>query len=261
MPEAFTRREIIKTILVTTATSFLGGKVWTAKAISEVMANPIDPNLGVARVQLSNFTALNSDGGSVRLGSSNIVGSPPSTTAAGLYYPILINRLSATEYVVLDTQCLHAGCVLPTLSGGLNGRISCPCHGSQYDARGLCVQGPAPVGFSLRSYPAQLQAGGILKIDIADQGFQMLTKEVLNGAETRLQISWDSFSSVEYELRYRPDFATEPVKVNFATTLTGAASASFITGNDTAATETGARKIYVVPQDGIYQVAIRLRAL
>jgi Rieske Fe-S protein len=260
MHENVTRREIIKTIFVGTAISFMNGKTWAAKAVSEVTANAIDPNLGVARVDLSKFSALRVDGGSVRLGSSNIIGSPPNTTAEGLYYPILINRISATEYVALDTQCLHAGCVLPTLDGGVDGRIVCLCHGSQYDARGLCVGGPAPVGFSLQNYPTRLE-GNILKIDIADEGFQMLTKEVLNGAEARLQISWDSFSAVEYELRYRPNFATEAIAVNFATTLSGAMTNDFITGNDTASVETDARKIYVVPQDGFYQVAIRLRSL
>jgi Rieske Fe-S protein len=256
MHEHITRRDIIKTIVVTTATSFLHGNVWAAKAISEVTANGIDQNLGVARLPLSNFPALNADGGSVRLGSSGISGNFP----IGLYYPIIINRLSATEYLALDSQCLHEGCIVGTLSGGVTGRMGCPCHGSQYDARGLCVGGPAPIGFSLRNYPATLE-GAILRIDVADQGFQMISTQVLNGTQPRLQISWDSFSSVEYELRYRPNFATEPLKINFATSLSGAATTAFITGNDTAAAEAGARKIYTDAQDGIYQVAIRLRTI
>jgi hypothetical protein len=122
------------------------------------------------------------------------------------------------------------------------------------------VFGPAPVGFFLRSYPTTIE-GGILKIDVPDQGFVTTMTRIVAGTETRLQLSWDSFSSVEYQLRYRPNFATEPVVVNFATTPTGATTTAFITGNDTAATEPNARKIYVVPQDGIYQVAIRLRAV
>jgi Rieske Fe-S protein len=250
------RRDVIKTLLVTSAASVIGGKAWAVKVVSDVTANAIDPTVGVARLQLSSFPALDNNGGSVRLGSSGISANFP----VGLFYPIIINRISATEYVALESQCLHAGCVVGTLSGGVNGRMGCPCHGSQYDAQGKCVVGPAPVGFFLRSFPTTIE-GGMLKIDIADQGFSSLMTSIDSNGQTRLQISWDSFSFVEYQLRYRPNFATEPVVVNFATTPTGATTTSFITGNDTAATETGARKIYVVPQDGIYQVAIRWRAV
>lgn len=250
------RRDVIKTLLVTSATSLVSGKAWATKLVSEVTANAVDPSVGVARLQLSNFPTLNNVGGSVRLGSSGISGNFP----VGLFYPMIINRISATEYVALDSQCLHAGCVVGTLSGGVTGRMGCPCHGSQYDAHGVCVVGPAPVGFSLRNYPATLE-GGILKIDVTDQGFVTTLTPIVSNGQPRLQISWDSFSAVEYELRYRPNFATEPVKVNFATTPTASPTTAFITGNDTAAGEPTARKIYVTPQDGIYQIAIRLRAV
>jgi nitrite reductase/ring-hydroxylating ferredoxin subunit len=256
MHEQLTRRDIIKTILVASATSVIGGKAWAAKTISEVTANAVDPTLGVARILLSSFAALNNNGGSVRLGSSGISGSFP----VGLYYPIVINRLSATQYVALDSQCLHAGCVVGALTGGVNGRMSCPCHGSLYTSSGLCVGGPAPIGQSLRSFPTTLE-GGILKIEIPDQGFSTRMTQVLNGTEQRLQLTWDSFTSVEYEMRFRPNFATEPTKVNFSTTLTGAFATAFVKGNDTTADEPTAVKAFVPAVDGIYQVAIRLRTV
>jgi Rieske Fe-S protein len=256
MHENLTRREIIKTILVTSATSIIGGKAWAAKAISEVTANAIDPNVGTARILLSSFAALNNNGGSVRLGSSSISGGFP----LGLFYPITINRLSATDYVALDSQCLHAGCVVGALSGGVNGRMTCPCHGSSYTARGVCVGGPAPVGQLLRNYPTTLE-GGILKIDVADQGFNTVMTQALNGTETRLELRWDSFASVEYEVRYRPNFSTEAVKVNFSSSLSGSFTSTFVTGNDTLASEATARRAYVPATDGIYQVAIRLRTV
>src|SRR3954471_7007321 len=206
------RRDVIKTLLVTSAASVIGGKVWAAKVISDVTANAIDPNVGVARLQLSSFPALNNNGGSVRLGSSGISANFP----VGLFYPIIINRISATEYVALESQCLHAGCIVGTLTGGVTGRMGCPCHGSQYDAHGKCVVGPAPIGFSLRDYPTSIE-GGILKIDITDQGFSILMTPIDSNGQARLQISWDSFSFVEYQLRYRPNFASEATVVNFAT--------------------------------------------
>jgi Rieske Fe-S protein len=253
------RRDVIKTLLVTSATSLIGGNVWAGKVVSEITANVVDPNIGVARVRLSAFAALNNNGGSVRLGSSGIQSGIPR----GLFWPILINRISATEYVVLDTACSHAGCIVPTASSGT---ILCSVatnncgHGSRYDIRGNVLQGPATT--PLRKFPATLN-NGILVIQLSNDGigFNMLQKKVLNGAEERLQITWDSYSLVEYELRYRPDFATEPLVVPFSTTLTGAFATTFVTGNDRLASEPLAVKMFVAPQSGIYQVAIRLRTV
>jgi Rieske Fe-S protein len=256
------RRDVIKTLLVTSATSLIGGNVWAGKVVSEVTA-AVNPFVGVARIQLSQFPALSSIGGSVRLTSSNIVSTgssgDPNVHAQGLFAPILINRIGSTEYLAMSASCLHAGCAVPPLTGGLSGRIHCPCHGSVYDAFGKCLVGPAPVGQFLIRYPARLD-GGILHIE-TDQWFNMAQKVVLNGSEKRLEITWDSFEFVEYELRWRPDFVTEAVAVNFATSLNGAMNTPMVKGNDNGANDPGAVKMYVVPQPGIYQVAIRLRTV
>jgi Rieske Fe-S protein len=264
MPEnRVTRRAVIKTLLVTSATSLVGGRVWAAKVVGELTANVVNPFVGVARIKLSEFEALGADGGSVRLGSSDVTQqgtfSDPDIRSRGLFPPILINRISSTQYLAFDASCLHAGCAVPALSGGLTGRIQCPCHGSVYDAFGKCIVGPAPVGQFLRSFPSRLE-GEILHIE-TDQWFNMAQKLVLNDSEKRLQITWDSFEFVEYELRWRPNFASEAIPVNFATSLNGPLTESIITGNDNGALDAGAVKIYVVPQDGIYQVAIRLRSV
>ena len=257
-----TRRDVIKTILVTSASSLVGGKVWAAKVVHDVTA-AVNPFVGVARVQLSQFPAMSANGGSVRLTSSNIVdtgsGADRNIHAEGLFPPILINRISASQYLAFDSSCLHAGCAVPPLQGGLTGRIQCACHGSLYDAFGKCVGGPAPVGQFLRSFRTRLE-GDILEIE-TDQWFNMAQKTVLNGSEQRLQLTWDSFEFVEYELRWRPNFATEPVVVNFAASLNGDPTESIITGNDNGAADAGAVKIYVVPQNGIYQIALHLRSV
>jgi Rieske Fe-S protein len=253
--QQLTRRDLIKTILVTSATSLIDNKLWAAKAISEVTPGvAADANVGIARVSLALYPGLNNNGGSVRLGSSGISGSFP----VGLYYPILINRVSATEYAVLDTACTHEGCVVPAFAGSVaSGRITCPCHGSQYDIHGNVTQGPA--GSNLLTYASTLDSvNRILSITFPDQVFNTRQTSVLNGTEKRLEIKWSSFAGVEYELRYRPNFQTEPVRVPFSTTISGVIGATTITGNNTSETATNAKKLYVVPQDGFYQIAIKL---
>ncbi len=55
--------------------------------------------------------------------------------------PILIRRISPTQYEAHSMVCTHKGCVIadPDQSG-----ISvCPCHGAQFDSGGKVLAGPA----------------------------------------------------------------------------------------------------------------------
>jgi Rieske Fe-S protein len=56
--------------------------------------------------------------------------------------PILLVRLSSTDYIALSTLCTHAECTVIT-QVPINGPISCGCHGSQYNLDGSVKQGPS----------------------------------------------------------------------------------------------------------------------
>ncbi len=47
----------------------------------------------------------------------------------------------------LNAVCTHLGCVVPW--NGSENKFVCPCHGSQYDATGKVVRGPAPLSLAL----------------------------------------------------------------------------------------------------------------
>jgi len=256
MKDLLSRRDIIKTILVTTASSLIGNKAWAAKTVSEVSAN-INPNVGIARINLASFPALGTDGGSVRLGSSSLRSQNDdggvNVTPVGLYYPIVINRISATEYVALNSECSHASSVVGLCVGGLSGIMTCPYHSSRYDIRGK-VQPGSEAPFDLLDYATSVE-GGFLRIEMPDFDMTLRQTSVLNGSEKRLQLTWFTVASTEYEVRYRPNFSTEPVVVLLSDTLAGAVTKDFYTSPGTG----GTRSVYVLPQDGIYQVAIRQR--
>jgi Rieske Fe-S protein len=55
---------------------------------------------------------------------------------------IVLTRDSSGNLHAFSSICTHQGCPVNRVSGG---KISCPCHGSQFDASsGAVVAGPAP---------------------------------------------------------------------------------------------------------------------
>jgi len=46
------------------------------------------------------------------------------------------------EAFALNAECTHLGCVVPW--DAFQKKFICPCHGSQYDASGMVLRGPAP---------------------------------------------------------------------------------------------------------------------
>ncbi|MGI0493866.1 cytochrome b6-f complex iron-sulfur subunit [Alkalinema pantanalense CENA528] len=47
----------------------------------------------------------------------------------------------------INAVCTHLGCVVPWNAS--ENKFMCPCHGSQYDATGKVVRGPAPQSLAL----------------------------------------------------------------------------------------------------------------
>ena len=47
----------------------------------------------------------------------------------------------------INAVCTHLGCVVPWNAS--EEKFMCPCHGSQYNAEGKVVRGPAPLSLAL----------------------------------------------------------------------------------------------------------------
>lgn len=47
----------------------------------------------------------------------------------------------------INSVCTHLGCVVPWNAS--ENKFMCPCHGSQYNAEGKVVRGPAPLSLAL----------------------------------------------------------------------------------------------------------------
>ncbi len=48
------------------------------------------------------------------------------------------------EWLILEANCTHLGCVPTFVEGSSYGGWFCPCHGSDYDTSGRIRRGPAP---------------------------------------------------------------------------------------------------------------------
>ncbi|MDJ0633201.1 MAG: cytochrome b6-f complex iron-sulfur subunit [Xenococcaceae cyanobacterium MO_188.B29] len=60
---------------------------------------------------------------------------------------VVIAEDDTIEKYGINAVCTHLGCVVPWNAS--ENKFMCPCHGSQYDATGKKVRGPAPLSLAL----------------------------------------------------------------------------------------------------------------
>jgi cytochrome b6-f complex iron-sulfur subunit len=84
---------------------------------------------------------------------------PNSVTAfqKGKFY---LSRLEDGGLLALSRECTHLGCTVPWIDD--QGRFVCPCHSSEYDAKGAVLNPPAPR--PLDTFPIRIE-NGIVKVD------------------------------------------------------------------------------------------------
>lgn len=56
------------------------------------------------------------------------------------------------EFIILQANCTHLGCVPTFAEGSQYGGWFCPCHGSDYDTSGRIRRGPAPLNLLVAPY-------------------------------------------------------------------------------------------------------------
>ncbi|MDJ0687651.1 MAG: cytochrome b6-f complex iron-sulfur subunit [Xenococcaceae cyanobacterium MO_188.B32] len=60
---------------------------------------------------------------------------------------VVLKEDNTIENYGINAVCTHLGCVVPWNAS--ENKFMCPCHGSQYDATGKKVRGPAPLSLAL----------------------------------------------------------------------------------------------------------------
>jgi Rieske Fe-S protein len=105
---------------------------------------------------------------------NNTVTPPTGPVGAGNVSALTVGSLRAVpgEAVILgrdagglyamSAACTHAGCMLDVFSAGSGEELSCPCHGSLFDANGEVTRGPARA--PLQHYQVDVAADGTITI-------------------------------------------------------------------------------------------------
>jgi Rieske Fe-S protein len=216
---SFSRRKFVKTFALGTALSSVLGKPWRAAVLAETLPASLGSQTATFKIRVSDYPALSEPLGSVRLGV-NPVWDDAEPFPNGNFWPFIINRGENDEFYVLDSECRHASCVVPTYDDFFG--ILCPCHGSTYAIDGSVIFGPATS--PLRRYQFEFDGDDTLTIHIPGLGFGMRAAVVPTGAGSRLQLGFQTHPAVVYQLHFRANLHDPWEVIPFATSPDGPAN-------------------------------------
>ncbi|MBI2928944.1 MAG: Rieske (2Fe-2S) protein [Verrucomicrobia bacterium] len=248
------RRDFIKTVSIATAYSSLLGRAWTDLVAAEIQ--PAATTTGTLRIKLSDFPALLSESGSVRLLINPLRGGPPTgPTPTGSFYPVLINRGPNDTFFALNSRCTHQGCVVDPLDSSTN-RMTCPCHGSVFGIDGRRISGQAST--RLTAYIAKFDGQDALQIQIPNLAYSVIASTVAGGGATagsRLRLDFRTQRNVDYEVHFHESLAQEPTPILFSRTADGPLDQTVFT-----ATTVTTVSLFVerTAASGFYHVAVRV---
>ena len=136
------RREFVEASVA----AMLGAPLLSACA--SLMTRTVTPIDGALRLALAHYPELTADGGSLKI------------LPKGAQDPIYVLVLGNRRYAALSPICTHLGCTVEIEDG----RLVCPCHGSNYDREGRVLRGPAERPLS--RFRAELTSDDVLVIHL-----------------------------------------------------------------------------------------------
>ncbi len=237
------RRVWVKRFVLGTVAS-LSAPRWVGTLLADV--DDVMPEEAVLKLKAADYPTLAGVGGSIQLLFNE------------LSKPLTLNRVSAQEFVTLDSVCTHVGCTVGAFDLGAN-CMTCPCHGSRFDLEGRVFRdgngiSTEPAASDLNRFLTSFdEETDVISIRIPDLALaigkiQTFPQAVSGAIQVRLR--FPASAGATYEISHQKDLEGEPVAVPFATEPGGALQNSItpvVTGQVTAYLEaTGPRGFYMV---------------
>ena len=117
-------------------------------ACASLVTVPVQPREGNLRLILSEWPNLTRPGGTARL------------RVGGTDTQIYVLAMDDGTYSAVSPICTHQGCTVEFAPD----RLSCPCHGSEYDRTGAVLRGPTRA--PLDRFVTRLTADNVLIIEL-----------------------------------------------------------------------------------------------
>ena len=87
----------------------------------------------------------------------------PADVPSGItfYKSIIVNK-DDNDLQIFSSRCTHLGCKINKLE---DGKLICPCHGSQFDPQGKVLKGPAAASLKKLNYKTDPKTKEIIVFD------------------------------------------------------------------------------------------------
>jgi|WetSurMetagenome_2_1015567.scaffolds.fasta_scaffold00396_12 Rieske Fe-S protein len=150
MSHSISRRDFLKKTGTTALAAAMAGPLVGMEADAASGKPPLPMQPITLDLSDANYTVLAKAGGAVKI---------PNPHDAKK--PIIVSRVSDGEAAAFSSKCTHLGCEVPLPE---NNVITCPCHGSKFDASGKVTHGPA--GKNLMQFSATISGNTLTIKDI-----------------------------------------------------------------------------------------------
>ena len=209
------RRSALRTLVFTSVCAGACGVGPGRWFVSRVRAG----ETALFRMGLDDFPQLKKSYGSVRL---RVPGIPSSSNY------IVVTRMPGNQFYAVSALCTHKGVAVNPFKKGVG--LRCAAHGSQFDANGKVVKGPARS--SLKSYAAAYNGRDAVGVEFPNVGYSVATELVGADAGGRVKLEFETLSGMDYSVQVRGAVnggGSAPAK--FALTPGGALTKTSISGN------------------------------
>ena len=173
----------------------------------------------VFRMPFDDFSQLKNSYGSVRL---RVPGIPSSSSQ------IVVTRMPGNQFYAVSAKCTHKGVAVDPFKKGVG--LRCSAHGSQFEAHGKKVKGPA--NSSLKAYKATYNGSDAVSVEFPNLGYSVATELVEAGADGRVKLEFETLSGMDYSVQVRSTVnGSDSSTARFSLTPGGSLNKTSVAGN------------------------------